>query len=153
MSNNFKKTGLILEKKLAVNKDDVMRYQMKHNTDWDTAKSAVEGEIKRIEKEKKKLERANKPKQKRKPSDKPKLMTKAKFDKMMKDTASDFMSDFGKDGEEFMGDISWDIAGSLMYDPDIDAYVRNVIAKNMGIKPEQVKRERVQEYIADSVHG
>lgn len=160
--NNFAKTQEVLaEAAVKVDKHKVTMYQLAQHKkgnkiSWEQAKEVFVKSAKDLEKEKKRLaaeqKRAEKKAERLKNPPK-KGLTAAQFKKMMKDAASDFQADFGDDSPHVLGDIAWDIAGSLMYNPGVDDYVRKVLSKNTGIPPENIDRNRVQEYIADSIHG
>ena len=157
--NNFAKTQEALSEAVKIDKSKVTSYQAaQHKTGnkitWAQAQEVFVKAAKDLEKEKKKLAAAAKRAEKKlanagKPKPK-KGLTDAQFRKIMKDAASDWQGD---NPEVDLGDVAWDLAGSMMYDPEIDEYVRRVMAKNSGRRPEQINKNMVQEYIADSIHG
>jgi len=133
-------------------KDKITKYQAKeyragNKITWDEAKAVIDQEIKAADKAAKKAAKALLPK-------KPKSdnMTKREFDQIMKQSRKDFEADFS-DSDYEIADIAWDVAGSMMYDKKLETYVRRVMAKNTGKKPEQIDRNMVQEFIADSFAG
>ena len=77
-------------------------------------------------------------------------MSSARFQKIMKGAAQDFQSDFG-DQQYGLEDVAWDLAGSLMHDPEISKYVRGTIARNAGMRPDEVDSNVIQDYIADEI--
>jgi len=153
--NNFSKTKEALNEKLATKqqlstKDKIRNYQAKQHKagnkiSWDEATTHIETEIKAVKKAAKKLENAGKKKAK---SNKPtkKLMSDAQFKKMCKGAADDFENDD-------LESVVWDLAASMIYDPSVDKYVRAKMAKNSGRKPEDINKEMVIEFIADTIYG
>lgn len=158
--NNFTKTQEALAEAVKIDKSKVTAYQAAQHQKgnkitWQQAMDVFTKSQKDVEKERKRLAAVAKRAEKKlanagKPKPK-KGLTDAQFRKIMKDAASDFQADFGDDSPHELGDVAWDIAGSLMYDADIDAYVRKTMAKNIGRRPEEIRRERVQEFIADYI--
>lgn len=125
------------------------QYRKGNKITWDEAQVVIDNELKGAAKAAKKL----KPKTPKTPkTPKEKIMSDAAFKKIMKGVAHDFTADFP---DADLADMAWDIAGSLMYDPEINKYVRTKMAKNISrtAKPEDIKKERVQEWIADSIYG
>jgi len=130
------------------------QYRKGNKISWQDAYDHLVGEIKAAEKAVKKAEaaakRAAKPKAKRKTGG----MTKAKFEKMCKGAGQDFMNDAKSDGLDIdLGDVAWDLARGLMYDPEILEYVKKTIAKNSGRAPEKVRDDDIMQYIADTIYG
>lgn len=159
--NNFKtQKKLLTEKAMEVTpalKSQIMHYQASqvkagNKISWAQAQAHVMEPLEKAAKEAAKLlrkaardaDRAKNP-----PKPREKTMTHNQFKKIMDAAKKDFAADFGHEEEWSMGDIAWDVAGSLMYDKEIEKYVRKDIARNMGIDPSQVKKDRIQEYIAD----
>ena len=150
-------------KKNVADKDKIRHYQAKQHLagnkiTWDEAKKFIEGGMKAIEKEKKKnmaaAKRAANKGKPRKPGDpnKKKGLTDAQFKKMMRAAGNDFKADASYNGGEYdLGEVAWDIAGSLMWDPIVDAYVRKKLAGFTREDPEDIEKEKVQEYIADNI--
>lgn len=93
-----------------------------------------------------KVQKERKPREPKGPK-KPKL-TPAKFKKMMKDTRMDLEAD-GMDIEQ----VASDVAASMLYDRDIDYYVRYQIYKNTGKDMDMIPKWQVQEYLADNIYG
>lgn len=161
--NNFLKTKNILEeKKQTIDqkkaekmfKDKVAKYQagqhQKGNKiSFQDAFDFLDKERKAAEKEAKKKISATKRKNQSKKSTE-KLMTDGEFKKLCKITASDFV---GNKAEFDLESVVWDLAGAMMYDPSVEKYVRAKMAKNSGRKPEQVSKNMMIEFIADSIHS
>lgn len=161
--NNFLKTKNILEEKRQtldqkkaekMFRDKVTRYQaaqhLKGNKiSYQDAFDILDKERKAAEKEAKKKIAAQKRKNKTiKPKEK--LMTDAQFKKMCKGAAADFVGD---NSETDLESVVWDIAGSMIYNPDVKKYVLKKMSKNSGRPEDQIKDEMVIEYIADSIHS
>lgn len=135
-------------------KDMIRNYQARQHRDgnkitWDEAKSHIESGIKAAKKEAKKLENAGKKKAK---SSKPreKFMTASQFNKLMQSVASDFSSD---NPDTSLENVVWDLATAMLYDPEVEKYVRKTMAKNSGMKPEAIDKNRMIDFIADSIYG
>lgn len=107
---------------------------------WDQAKDEwMAAKFPKVKKERKKRE----PKGPAKPK-----LTPAKFKKLMKDTRMDLEAD-GMDIEQ----VASDVADSMLYDRDIDYYVRYQIYKNTGKDMDMIPKWQVKEYLADNIYG
>lgn len=122
----------------------IMLYQVKHKVSWDKAKEAIYAPIKAAAKAAAK--KARPPKAPKTPAEK--VMTDAQFRKMMRGAMKDFLSD--NPGSEY-DDVAYDMADSMLYDPEVEKYVRRKIAKNTGRNPAQVSREKMKELVADNL--
>lgn len=108
------------------------------------------GEIKAAEKLVKKTEAAAKR------AAKPKGeagMTAAEFKKLIKGAAADWKADFAGQTEMDLGDVVWDMADSMLYDKSLEDYVRKLMSKNSGRKPEQISRDSVRDYVANEIYN
>lgn len=142
-----------LLRKYGIEKDKVTLYQAAQHRagnkiSWEDAKNHYIDKAKAAEKESRRAARQAKPRAPRQASG----MTASKFKKAMKGAADDFNADFA-DSEQDLGDVAWDLAGSMMYDPDIKNYVTRLLAKNSGRRPEDIRPEEVQEYITDEIYN
>ena len=133
------------EKKVQIDKQAVMQIQVKSARDGNkiTWQQAVDIWMDKM------YPKEKKPRKKRemKGPKKPKL-TPAKFKKMMKDTRMDFEAD-GMDIEQ----VASDIADSMLYDKDIDYFIRYQIYQNTGTDMDSIPRWQVKEYLADNIYG
>jgi hypothetical protein len=142
----FEESLEIFEKKIKVDKNAVMQLQVAQHR---KGNKISWGEAEQMWIDQNTPEKVKKPRKAREPKGpkKPKL-TPAKFKKMMKDTRSDLMSD-GMDVEQ----VASDVAGSMMYDRDVEYFVRYQIHKNTGKDMDSIPKWQVQEYIADHIYG
>lgn len=133
------------EKAIALDKQAITMIQVKahragNKITWDQAKDEwMAINYPKVQKERK-------PREMKGPK-KPKI-TPAKFNKMMRDTRMDLESD-GMDIEQ----VASDVAASMLYDKDIDYYVRYQIHKNTGKDMDMIPKWQVQEYLADNIYG
>jgi len=123
------------------NEPKIIALQRKHGYTWDKAEKIVNDEIKAQAKAAAKALKSKAPRA-------PRGMTTAQFDKMMKNVRQDFLND--NPGSE-MEDVAYDMADSLMYDKELYDYVAKTLAKNIGTTPDRVNRQRIKEYIADTL--
>jgi len=146
-------TEAVMKKNQVPYKDKILHYQAAQHRagnkiSWDEAKKHIEDMLKAIAKKEKK----NKAAAKRAKNKESKGLTDSQFNKMMKGAVKDFMADSKGDGLDInIEDVVWDMAASMIYNPDVEKYVRNKMAKNSGRKPESISREMMIEFIADSM--
>ena len=135
-------------------KDKILHYQAAQHKkgnkiSWDEAKKFIEDGIKALAKIEKKnkaaAKRALKAKNKK---TEPKGLTDAQFNKRIKGASADIVGD---NPDYDLSDIVWDIANAMMFEPEIDTYVRKKISKHTGQRPENISKEDVLEFIADSI--
>lgn len=143
-------------KKYGISKDKITMYQVKQSRagnkiSWEDAKQHFIDKAKADEKAARAAARKANPKP-RKPRQPSTGMTMSKFKKMIKGAAQDFQADFA-DSEMDLGDVAWDMADSILYsDPDVEAFVRNIMAKNSGRRPTEIKRDMIRDYVADEIY-
>lgn len=175
--NNFEKNlDLLSEKKLVVTpemKAKIMSLQAKSKQEtgqamsWADAEAIVMKPMIDAQKAAQKAAAAAKRSSRPPRAPKEKVISRSKFEKMAKGAAQDFVADtvsdlkhkFPNASKQELRDmaiaeldqVAWDLAGSLMYNPEIDRFVRKHLGDWQRIDPAKVKSERVQEYIADYV--
>ncbi len=134
------------------NRDAIRMRQAKHHRNgnkitWDQAKAEIEAELNPPQPKKQRAPRAPRVNSSQPMS----ARADANFKKTMQGAASDFQADFGDSGQD-LGDVAWDLAGSLMHNPEIETYVRRKVAYNSGQKPNDVDSNIIQDYIADEIY-
>lgn len=147
--SNIKKVLDQLSEKVKGNepkKDDVTHYQVANKVSWQEAYDILYAKLNP------KVDKERKPREKKEPTPKEPTYTDAQYKKMCKGAREDWEGDNAHDkenGDELdmdIGDVAYDMADSMLYDPKLLAYVKKKLGSSYS-------KQTAREYVADDIVG